>query len=51
MKALSILTIASAAVGSILLSSCYCPSEAKAPPLRSLPDFADIPVTPIEQSE
>lgn len=45
MKALRILTIAAAAAGSLLLSSCgCCTGEAKAPSLRKLPAFADIPV-------
>ncbi|MGJ8672971.1 hypothetical protein [Rubritalea sp.] len=45
MKALRILTIAAAAAGSVLLSSCgCCTGEAKAPPLRPLPQFSDIPV-------
>ncbi|WP_165788677.1 hypothetical protein [Rubritalea profundi] len=47
MKALRILTIASAATATLLLSSCgCCTGEAKAPPLRPLPSFTDIPVTP-----
>ncbi|MEO1857496.1 MAG: hypothetical protein ABGY95_09085 [Rubritalea sp.] len=47
MKTLRILTIASAAAATVLLSSCgCCTGEAKAPPLRPLPQFADIPVAP-----
>lgn len=47
MKTLRILTIAAAAAGTVLLSSCgCCTGEAKPPKLRPLPDFADIPVSP-----
>ncbi|GAA5496690.1 hypothetical protein SAMN02745181_0721 [Rubritalea squalenifaciens DSM 18772] len=47
MKALRIITIAAAAAGSLILSSCgCCTGEAKAPELRPLPTFNEIPVTP-----
>lgn len=45
MKALRILTIAASAAGTLLLTSCgCCTGEAKAPKLRPLPQFAEIPV-------